>query len=233
MQELIDSLNRHSNLPVMVRAAMAHLNLVMIHPFSDGNGRMGRALQTFVLSREGILDPTFSSIEEYLGHNTPAYYGVLAQVGRGAWHPEHDALPWLKFCLTAHYRQAETLLRRTKEMERLWNIIEDEVKRRKLNERVVLALSDAAYGSRVRNATYRGPAEISDQVAGRDLLSLSEAGLLEPRGERRGRYYVAGEWLKQAREQVRQPKTVTDPFTDEQVVRGAPGQQGALFDEAF
>jgi len=230
MQELIESLNRQSSLPVMVRAALAHLNLVMIHPFSDGNGRMGRALQAFVLSREGILDPTFSSIEEYLGDNTAEYYAVLAEVGQGAWHPENDALPWIKFCLTAHYRQAETLLRRTKEMERLWNLIEEEVKRRKLNERMVLALSDAAFGARVRNASYRGLAEISDQVAGKDLLALSDAGLLEPFGERRGRYYVAGEWLKQAREQTRQPKTVTDPFTDEQVVLPAPGTQGKLFE---
>jgi Fic family protein len=229
VQELIDSLNRHSTLPPMVRAAMAHLNLVMIHPFSDGSGRMGRALQTFVLSREGILDPTFSSIEEYLGHNTPDYYAVLAEVGKGAWHPENDSLPWVKFCLTAHYRQAETLLRRTKEMERLWNIIEEEVKRLGLNERMALALSDAAFGARVRNASYRGLADLSDQVAGRDLLTLTEAGLLVPQGERRGRYYTAGDWLKKAREQVRQPKTFTDPFTDAQVVIRSVPEQANLF----
>jgi len=41
---------------------MAHLNLVMIHPFSDGNGRMARCLQTLVLGREGILEPEFSSL---------------------------------------------------------------------------------------------------------------------------------------------------------------------------
>jgi Fic family protein len=56
--------------PVFVRAAMAHLNLVMIHPFRDGNGRMVRALQTLVLAREQILAPEFSSIEEWLGRNT-------------------------------------------------------------------------------------------------------------------------------------------------------------------
>ncbi|EQD70871.1 filamentation induced by cAMP protein Fic, partial [mine drainage metagenome] len=54
---------------------------------------MARALQTLVLAREGILDPTFSSIEEYLGHNTQGYYAVLGAVGQSEWHPEHDALP--------------------------------------------------------------------------------------------------------------------------------------------
>jgi len=38
----------------MIRAAMAHLNLVMIHPFGDGNGRMARCLQTLVLARGGV-----------------------------------------------------------------------------------------------------------------------------------------------------------------------------------
>jgi hypothetical protein len=61
-EAMIDELEE-SDAPVIVRAAMAHLNLVMIHPFRDGNGRMGRALQTFVLAREEIRAPVFSSIE--------------------------------------------------------------------------------------------------------------------------------------------------------------------------
>ena len=69
----------------MVRAAMAHLNLVMIHPFRDGNGRMARCLQTYVLACEQIVSPVFSSIEEYLGRNTPAYYNILDEVGGGSW----------------------------------------------------------------------------------------------------------------------------------------------------
>lgn len=212
MAELVASLNAASVLPVMVRAALAHLNLVMIHPFSDGNGRMARALQTFVLAREQILDLTFSSIEEYLGRNTQAYYDVLAQVGQGAWHPERDPLPFVTFCLTAHYRQAETLLRRDEELERLWNLVEKEVARLKLPERSIMALSDAALGYRVRNATYRGVASVSDQVASRDLQKMVDAGLLVPHGERRGRHYVAGEWLVKVRDSTRMSKVVTDPF---------------------
>ena len=59
-----------SDTNVLARAAMAHINLVMAHPFRDGNGRMARALQTLVLAREEIRAPVFSSIEEYLGRNT-------------------------------------------------------------------------------------------------------------------------------------------------------------------
>ena len=221
MGELMTSLNAESPLPVMVRAALAHLNLVMVHPFSDGNGRMARALQSFVLAREGILDPTFSSIEEYLGRHTPAYYDVLAQVGQGGWHPENDPLPFVTFCLTAHYRQAEKLLQRTDEMARLWTVLEAETKRRGLHERTMLALSDAALGFRVRNATYRTAAEISDPLASRDLRALVDAGLLVPHGERRGRHYLASEWLLQARTATRAATVTTNPFTDE-VLRVLP-----------
>src|SRR3970282_2154670 len=126
--------------PALVRAAMAHLNLVMIHPFSDGNGRMARCLQTLVLAREGILAPEFCSVEEYLGRNTQDYYAVLARVGEGGWHPENDSRPWIRFMLTAHFRQASTLLRRTKEMKRTWDELEREIQRRGLPDRVVSAL---------------------------------------------------------------------------------------------
>lgn len=212
MRELIESLNAKSDLPVMVRAALAHLNLVMIHPFSDGNGRMGRALQTLVLARERIVDPYFSSIEEYLGEHTPQYYGVLAETGKGAWHPENDPLPFVKFCLRAHFQQAEALLRRNEQLAAMWNLLEKELEARKLTERMIFALSDAAYGFRVTNSTYRALAEVSNEVASKDLRALVGSDLLVPRGEKRGRHYVAGERLQEAREKTRTPVSENDPF---------------------
>jgi Fic family protein len=216
MRELIDSLKEDNALPCVVRAALAHLNLVMIHPFSDGNGRMARALQTMVLALDGILDPTFSSIEEYLGNHTADYYNVLAEVGRGKWNPQHSVLPWLKFCLTAHYRQAVTLLRRSAEISALWDVLEAELKSSRLNERMILALSDAAYGLRVRNSGYRKAADVSEEVAGKDLRALVERGLLQPLGEKRGRFYIASERLKALRGGVAQsgPRKLIDPFVD-------------------
>ena len=214
MREFIESLNSEDDLPPLIKAAMAHLNLVMIHPFSDGNGRMGRAVQTMMLAREGIVDPLFSSIEEYLGHNTQDYYRVLAEVGQGKWNPHHDPLPWIRFCLTAHYRQAETLLRRIKEVEKLWGMLEGELAYLKLNERMLLALVDAALGVRLRNATYRKTADVSDEVAGKDLRTLVGHQLIQPHGEKRGRYYSAAPALLALRVRAREPKVVTDPFTN-------------------
>ena len=212
--DLVERLNTEDkDAPAVVRAGMAHLNLVMIHPFSDGNGRMARALQTLVLAREGILEPPFCSIEEYLGRNTQAYYDVLAEVGGGRWQPDRDARPWLRFVLTAHYRQARTLLMRVREMEALWNLLEVEIKRKALPERTLVALSDAANGYRVRNATYRTGADVSEVVAGRDLKLLADNDLLVPAGEKRGRSYTASKQLKALAKSVRQPRVVEDPFS--------------------
>jgi Fic family protein len=192
---------------------MAHLNLVMIHPFSDGNGRMARCLQSLVLARAGTLAPQFSSIEEYLGDHTHDYYRVLADVGGGSWQPSRDARPWVRFALTAHYRQATTLLRRARELERLWSALEHELEKASLPARLVLALADAANGWRIRNAVYRAHADVSDQVAGRDLVAATAAGLLIAKGERRGRHYVASPTLDRLRDSNREPPVAEDdPF---------------------
>ena len=164
----------------MVRAALAHLNLTMVHPFKDGNGRMARAIQTLVLAHDGILEPIFCSIEEWLGRNTQAYYEVLANVGHGSWHPEHDALPWIRFCLVAHYQQAATLIKRQAEVGRIWDEIETLAKRHALPDRAQTALMDAAFGYKVRNSLYRGEQEISDvksaaSIAGRSSRPRARA----------------------------------------------------------
>ena len=155
MRDLVDTLESAGNEPVFVRAAMAHLNFVMIHPFRDGNGRMARALQTLVLAREKILAPEFSSIEEWLGKNTQSYYRVLADVGAGSWRPERDATQWMRFNLVAHHMQAQTVLRRVDDAQRTWEALELRTRESRLADRTAFALYPAALGLKVRRTTYR------------------------------------------------------------------------------
>ncbi|MGZ5384349.1 MAG: Fic family protein, partial [Acidimicrobiia bacterium] len=192
-----------------------HLNLVMIHPFKDGNGRMARALQTLVLARERILAPQFSSIEEYLGRNTPAYYDVLAEVGGGKWNPARDARPWIRFVLVAHYRQAHTLGRRIRESERLWEAIDGERQQAGLDERTMGSVYNAAVGLRVRRPDHIEYADVSERVATSDLKKLVEVGLLRAVGDRRGRHYVASERLQDLNRRIQEErKPIPDPFED-------------------
>lgn len=202
--------------PPMVRGAMAHLNLTMIHPFRDGNGRMARCLQTLILAREQILAPEWCSIEEFLGANTGAYYDALADVGRGAWHPEHDARPWVRFCLRAHYIQAASVLRRARESESIWLAVDEIREAKGLPERAMGSLFDAAIGLRIRHASHRKDvklldgAEISHQVATNDLRAMVQAGLFSQHGSKRGTYYLAADPLVEVRERVRADRQPID-----------------------
>ena len=213
MKSLAESLSVPTADDPLVRGAMAHLNLVMIHPFRDGNGRMARALQTMVLAQDRVLEPTFSSIEEWLGSNTQDYYDVLAATGRGSWNPRNDASLWVKFNLRAHHLQAQTVRRRFDEAEVQWRKIDELVADYSLNERVATALFDALLGLRVTRPAYVKLTELDERTATRDLVNAAERGLLEARGERRGRYYVSGESLRQFREELRTKRTpIADPY---------------------
>jgi len=224
MAELLSNVNIGGT-SARVRAAMAHLNLAMIHPFSEGNGRTARCLQSLVLTSDGILSPEFSSIEEYLGRNTSAYYKTLTEVGQGSWHPERSARPWLQFCLTAHYRQVHTLLRRVRETEALWDRCEQLAARHALPPRCVGALCDASRGWRLRRSLYvklvlSGTGEtITDATATRDLRAMARVGLIDPQGEKRGRQYLPTPTLRSAWDSIRiqrPPPVLDDPYAQYQ-----------------
>lgn len=210
--ELVGYLREPSEQSSLVTAAMSHLNLTMIHPFKDGNGRMARALQTLMLAQEGHVHPIFSSIEEWLGRNTESYYAVLAEVGEGSWNPGNDALPWVRFCLRAHYQQAATVIRRFNEYDRLFDAIGKIIEDIGLHDRMSIPLFDCALGLRMTNARYQRETGVAGHTATRDLKELCDQDLLEPRGERRGRYYLATNRLKEARDQTREKRNVPDPY---------------------
>ncbi|HZN70863.1 MAG TPA: Fic family protein [Micromonosporaceae bacterium] len=213
VEELAGQLRNELELDPIVRAAMAHLNLVMIHPFRDGNGRMARALQTLVLSREAIVEPAFSSIEEWLGHNTDDYYRILLVTGQGAWHPENDASLWGSFNLRAHHMQAQTVAQRFDEASAIWQELDQLTAAHKLPERVTGLLYEAVLGYRLRRGGYVKMTGIEERTASRDLAQLVEVGLLRAIGERRGRHYVASNVLLGVRGRCRDGRRpIVDPY---------------------
>lgn len=86
--------------------------------------------------------------------------------------------------------------------------------------RTTFALADAAAGYRIRNATYRSIAEITDQVASRDLKLLVQSGFLVPDGEKRGRAYVGSPMLRSIRERTRELKPQSAPLFESPYLPG-------------
>lgn len=211
--ELVTSLAGPGSEDGFIDAAMAHLNLVMIHPFRDGNGRMARCLQTLVLGRRGVTEPLFFSIEEWLGHNTEDYDRILGVVGRGAWNPDSDAASWLKFCLRAHHMQAQTQQQRIAYAARLGDHVTAVLAENRLPERAFDALYEAAVGLKVRRQRYM-TAGIDQRTATRDLTQLSALNLLVAKGQGPGRYYQASqEFWESLRSIRREMGAISDPYT--------------------
>ncbi|WP_239341202.1 Fic family protein [Frankia sp. CiP3] len=216
MAGLVDWLGTEDDTHLLVRAAMAHLHLVSIHPWADGNGRMSRSLQTLMIAREGVLAPEFSSIEAWLGRpgNTWEYYRELA--GRGpAYVPGQDVSSWVGFNLTAYHQQAQTVQGRLDRSGQVWRALSEFADGNDLDERVVTALHDVAMAGRVRRSRYEHAEGLSLQQAQRDLRDLTSANVLVPVGRTRARYYTAGPRFPQpALDVARTPMTLRNPYTD-------------------
>lgn len=89
-------------LPVLLRAGLAHVQFETIHPFLDGNGRVGRLLITFLLCQAGVLREPLLYLSLYLKQNRSTYYELLNRVRRnGDWEA------WLDFFLEGVRQVAE------------------------------------------------------------------------------------------------------------------------------
>lgn len=217
MAELVQWLRGDDDSHPLVRAAMAHLHLVSIHPWADGNGRMSRSLQTLMIAREGVLAPEFSSIEAWLGRpgNTWEYYQVLGRRG-SRYRPDQDVSEWIRFNLTAYHQQAQTVHARFVRSGRVWERLSEFAARESLDERLVTALHDVAVSGRVRRSRYERNEGLNLQQAQRDLRELVRRQILEPMGRTRARFYIAGPQFPEfVLEIARTPVALSDPYLAE------------------
>lgn len=204
MGEVVDwleteDLGAHS----VVRAAMAHLQVVSVHPFEDGNGRISRIVQSLVLAREGTLPLELGSIEPYLAENTSAYYAALQDAQGGSYQPDRDASGWVDFCVDAHLAQARRRLAQCEQAAQRWSYLEELVERRDWPDRLVIALEQSLLGGSDR-ARYCEEADVSTATASNDFRRLLDAGLVEQHGRGPKTRYFASESL---RSQVKDART--------------------------
>jgi Fic family protein len=180
---------------VVVKAAMAHLNVISVHPFRDGNGRVSRIVQSLVLARGGRGSPEFFSIEEYLRDHTREYYAALRETQGGSYQPERDATRWVAFCLQAHLVQARQRLAQIERAAARWQRLEEIVEGRGWPDRMVTALEQSLLGGTDRSR-YGEEADVSPATASADLRRLLDAGLVEPHGRTRNLSYAASDDLR-------------------------------------
>jgi Fic family protein len=180
---------------VAVRAAMAHLHVISVHPFRDGNGRISRIVQSLVLARDGLMSPEFGSIEEYLGAHTADYYAALNEAHGPTYEPQRDTSAWVAFCINAHLVQARQRLAQIKDAATRWTHLEELVESRNWPDRLVIALEQSLIGGSDR-MSYAAEAGVSPATASADFRRLLDAGLIEQLGRGRSVRYQASESLR-------------------------------------
>lgn len=172
-----------------VASAWIHLAIAAVHPFKDGNGRCSRVLASLAMYRGGYTRPEFTSLEEWWGRHIQDYYASFECLGR-TFDPKADVTLFIRRHLEGQLRQVRALDLRERTQEQVWTVLEELAQDRGLPERAAHALWDAFFGREVTAGYYRGLAEVSAPTATNDLKGAVIAGLLEARGERKGRRYL-------------------------------------------
>lgn len=188
--------------PILIKAALAHAQFESIHPFLDGNGRVGRLLITLLLVGDGVLKGPLLYLSLYLKQNRDDYYDHLQRIRtEGAWEE------WLRFFLEGVVEVAESTTATTGD---LVHMIERD--RHKIHE----FGRGAATAARVHDLASRFV--VFRPTVAADLLRLSappvynavsrleQAGILrEVTGRQRGKLYVYDEYLARLNEGTTEP----------------------------
>ncbi|HTJ64974.1 MAG TPA: Fic family protein [Alphaproteobacteria bacterium] len=175
MRAFLDWLDRDAGLDPVLKAGIAHLWFVTIHPFDDGNGRIARAIADRMLARSEQSPQRFYSMSAQIRRERNRYYAVLEMTQKG----ELDITPWLQWfvgCLDRAFDGSEAILGSVMKKAHFW----ERHGRSSLNDRqrlVVNRLLDGFEG-KLTSSKWAKLAKCSQDTALRDIDDLVRRGIL-------------------------------------------------------
>jgi Fic family protein len=175
MQKFLDWFNGEEAVDDVLKAAIAHLWFVTIHPFEDGNGRIARAIADMTLVRSENTPQRFYSMSAQIRVERKAYYDVLEKIQKG----DLDITQWLEWflaCLCRAFDGAETILGSVLRKARFWETHDGE----HLNERqrkVLNRLLDG-FDGKLTSSKWATLSKCSQDTASRDIGDLVTRGIL-------------------------------------------------------
>ena len=174
----------------VLKAALAHLWFVTIHPFDDGNGRIARAIADMALARSEQSPQRFYSMSAQIRAERKAYYDILETAQKG----DLDVTAWLEWflvCLDHAIRGADRTLSSVLHKARFWDSIKDQA----LNERQRDMINRLLNGfeGKLTSSKWAKRTRSSQDTALRDITELIERGILvrDPGGGRSTSYSLA------------------------------------------
>jgi Fic family protein len=190
MKAFLDWFETGDGTDLVLRAGVAHLWFVTIHPFDDGNGRMARAVADMTLARSEKSPQRFYSMSAQIRQERNAYYDILEQTQRGT----HDITGWLEWflgCLGRAIGGAQRTLSAVLAKAHFW----DHIRGVPLNDRQSLILNKLLDGFEGNFTTqkYAKLAKCSHDTALRDIMFLVDHRILvrNPAGGRSTSYALA------------------------------------------
>lgn len=184
-----------TKLPPPTAAALAHLELVAIHPFNDGNGRTARALGRLFLVRGGYALDGLVSLDAYLDQNRDPYFAAItAAIGR-SYAPPYDATPFVTFFIESITQAADHVLGRIRELGEAMVLVRGEISNRNLPPAMINGLAYALINRSIRPADYMRVTGRSKNSATRDLRIAEERGFLVSSGQTRTKVFLLGSRL--------------------------------------
>ncbi len=187
MKNLIEYMNTYVEKDRLVQTAMSHSQFEAIHPFIDGNGRVGRLLISLFLYEKKILTKPFLYISEYFEAHRPEYYALLKGVTENDdWHS------WILFFLQALDEQARKVTKVSQDILDLYRVEKDAIS--KYHSAYALDLLDAVFMQPVfSTATIRKLTSIKNtQTLFTIIEKFEKEGILVNMtpGKKRGRIYM-------------------------------------------
>lgn len=187
MDTFLKWINHEQTLDPILKTAIAHFWFVTIHPFDDGNGRIGRAIADLLLARSENSSCRFYSLSAQIQADRKGYYAILEKTQKGS----QDITEWIVWfinCLGRAIDKALTTLNATIRKSQIWESLKDE----NLNHRqkkIINLLIDGFEG-KLTTSKWAKIAKCSQDTAYRDILDLVHQKILikNPEGGRSTSY---------------------------------------------
>jgi Fic family protein len=190
MGSFLDWFEGNDPIDPVLKAGLAHLWFVTIHPFDDGNGRIARAITDMALARSENSPQRFYSMSAQIRQERKAHYDILEATQKGTM----DVTPWMEWflgCLGRAIDGAQLSLSAVLGKARFW----ERIKGVQMNDRQRLVINRLLDGfeGKLTTSKYAKLAKCSQDTAHRDILALVEHGVLvrNPEGGRSTSYSLA------------------------------------------
>lgn len=180
MDMFLQWFNKRDKMDLVLKAAVAHLRFVTIHPFDDGNGRIGRAIADLLLTRSEESPRRFYSLSAQIQKERKSYYAILEKTQKG----NLDITLWIEWffsCLERAIEKALSILEHTKNKAEYWKSLENiplNERQRKIINRLLNHFEGKLTSSKWAKIT-----GCSQDTAHRDILDLMDKHILVKNAE--------------------------------------------------